>query len=279
MKGIWRKCLGLSLGFPLFAAAAGEPVSLSTADRSPPIIARSMPVAGSVPTAAAAARPTVSLGCPRAVTLERPRVAAAAPATTIQLTSFHTETADDRPPVTRAQMDDRQPLPPGPGGPFAADQAATGPFAAPYPAYGVPPGLGGPPPADDSGWDTHNRFGLGDGVMNTYNNRFYFNSEYLLWWIRGNRLPPLVNASGPGQMALMPGLGTETLDGGSSVGATPIPATASVPATGSTATTPLALRGRTSSSARRRATSPSVPPARRFWACHSPTRSIGRRVT
>jgi hypothetical protein len=54
--------------------------------------------------------------------------------------------------------------------------------------------------------------------MNCYNNRFYFANEYLLWWMRGNTLPPLVNASGPGPMALAPGLGTETLFGGNSVG-------------------------------------------------------------
>ena len=222
MKGIWRKCLSLSLGFLVAGARAGEPVRLPPPS-VPSVIARS---ASAEPVAAPVQGPAATLGRPLAVTLERPRAVAAPAAADIQLTSFRTDLPTTPQPIVRGQMADRQPLPPGPGGLFATDAAPVSPFAAPYasPPPPPPPGFGAPyvppPPAppDDLTWDAHDRFGCGDGVMNCYNNRFYFASEYLMWWMRGNTLPPLVNISGPGPMALTPGMGTETVYGGNSVG-------------------------------------------------------------
>jgi hypothetical protein len=57
-----------------------------------------------------------------------------------------------------------------------------------------------------------------------FDNRFYASAEYLLWWIRGSPLPPLVTAGSaadviPGALGLP---GTQVLFGGNSVGGGPL---------------------------------------------------------
>lgn len=222
MKSSWRKWLSLSLGFLVAGARANDPTNVPSPP-APQVIARSVAVVGSAASSASASGSAATLGRPLAVTLERPRALAPA-ASGLQLTSFRTDSPDDRQPVVRGQMGDVPLPPPVPDGAFASEPPPPAPFGAPYASpsaggmFGAPYIPPPPPPVDEYGWDCGNRFGCGDGVINTFNNRFYFASEYLLWWMRGNKLPPLVNASGPGPMALMPGMGTETLFGGDSVG-------------------------------------------------------------
>jgi hypothetical protein len=95
----------------------------------------------------------------------------------------------------------------------------VGPFGAPFgppggtlvgPLAGTTVGSPFPEGAEaDPDWEDPNCFGCGDGVINDFNNLFYFNSEFLLWWMRGQRPPPLVVSSNPFAMMLggPPGVG------------------------------------------------------------------------
>ena len=233
MKRIWRKCLGFSLGFLVAGARAGEPASGPAAGRGREVIARSVPLSdvpavqvtasqSPPPVAALTDRTVPRTGAawavpesrPLAVTLDRPRPIVSS-AGAIQLTSFHTDAVDNR--VFRGQSFDAQPMPPG-----ASLLGRPTPVPAPAPfesTFGAP---FGPPGTEDTGgdpdWEDRNCFGCGDGVIHNFNDLFYFDSELLLWWIRGSRLPPVTTAGTNPFLMMMGGPASVTLFGGDSTG-------------------------------------------------------------
>src|SRR5262249_45033457 len=185
--------------------------------RGPEVIARSVPVGS-----AAAAAP----GRPPAATPDRPRPVGASPAPGLPLTTFP-PTSPPRPGLVPPRLAPHpHPTPSGPGAgapppPGFGVPPPAPPFGAvppPAPPFGPPSGFAVAAPDDT--WQDTNCFGCGDGVVNDFNNLFFFNSEYLLWWLRGNRVPPLVTASSvnPLTAGMVLGLGTEVVFGGSSEG-------------------------------------------------------------
>src|SRR5947209_4243612 len=119
MRGIWRKCLGLSAGFLLGSAQAAEPVG--PADSSPLIIASSSPSV-----------PAVSLGRPRPV---------AAPAGAVRQASFREEVPDAGIAIARSAAVDHQPMPAGPA-PVSTPEIVTLPPPTPV-SPSSPPGANG----------------------------------------------------------------------------------------------------------------------------------------
>lgn len=225
MRGIWRKCLGLSAGLLIAPAQAAEPPG----PPARPAIARSAPAA--------------TLGRPIGVSLGRPRPAGESlPAEdAVRQTTFH-GAPPARPLVSRAAAPDLHPMPPGPpAGPFVSAPFPVAPptgseaLPAPRPAGPVPGPAPAPAPSGHPGvaWDGHAVWTApgwdgpeccdgcacpGDGCGNL----FYFSSEYLLYWIDGTRFPPLAT-SGPALPApVIPGAlsapGTAVLFGGASMG-------------------------------------------------------------
>ena len=232
-----------------------------------------------------------------AAVLDRPRPVGDAPAADAQVRPASFD------PIFRGQAPDARPSPPARGAARAAPRLATARPGGPLPAPTFVP-QAGPPPADGDGcgcgsplgWLFHGddcceaacvpkpelrrgcdacdacRDGGGDG------NRFYVSGEYLLWWTKGDPLPPLVTAGSPGDL-LVPGVsagalgrpGTVALFGNTDADAGGDPAAASWPAGGSAITTASASRAAASSSAGRRTTSPPRRSARRSWPGRSST--------
>ena len=191
-------------------------------------------------------RPAAQLGRPVAVApaaaqLDRPRPVGDGPAEFIPAD----RAADSlvRPasfaPVIRGQAPDARPLPAGPGEPIATPHDWQRPLpGGPLPAPTLVP-QAGPPPADcdacgcgcGCGWG-RGLFGwlfdggCGDGGCDAGcgacvacrvdgccgdDSRFFASAEYLVWWNKGNHLPPLVTAGSAGDL-LAPGVSAGALD-------------------------------------------------------------------
>ncbi len=142
-------------------------------------------------------------------------------------------------PVYRGQAPDAQPLPVGPGEPIAVPHDWQRPApGAPLPTPTLVPDAGPPPVVGDGdsaggcgcgrrllGWLFHGDgccdAGCGDagcgacdacrdGGDGDGGNRLYVSGEYLLWWTKGDPLPPLVTAGSPGDL-LVPGVSAGAL--------------------------------------------------------------------
>jgi hypothetical protein len=167
--------------------------------------------------AVAVAGPAATLGAPRAATLGRPRpmtpaeLAAAGnpPLTTAAFTTV-------APYVVRAQLPDSRPMPPGagtgsqaqpPGGsdkpqeapqPRALEPAPVGPAIPAVPVESPPPPVLTPIPAPDYGspdccgpLEVNPLLGGPSGAGGPAS-RWWVSGEYLFWWAKNSRLPPLV---------------------------------------------------------------------------------------
>ena len=161
-----------------------------------------------------------------AAVLDRPRPVGDAPAADAQVRPASFD------PIFRGQEPDARPLPAGPGEPLAPPHDWQRPApGGPLPAPTLVPDAG-PPPADGDGcgcgcghrlfgWLFHGddceggcdagcgacdacRDGGGDG------DHLYVSGEYLLWWTKGDHLPPLVTAGSPGDL-LVPGVSAGAL--------------------------------------------------------------------
>src|SRR5262249_14213047 len=124
--------------------------------------------------------------------------------------------------VVRAAMPEHQQMPCGPG-PCLPGPVISPPPGPPGPVYSRPlspgPAIGptfpaGPGCCDEGGGEGapafYDRFGCGDGVTQGYNNLFYANADYLLYWFRGQKVPPLVT-SGALPTVIAPGVVTNVL--------------------------------------------------------------------
>jgi hypothetical protein len=235
MKGIWRKCLGLSLGALLGPAQAAEPPADSLDRSPPPIIARSQP-ANERQESLNASPPAVNLGRPRPV---------ASSSEGVQQASFRGEGPDLGLTIARSATGEHQPMPPGPGtggppvpmpsspgtgGPPVIETlpppspAPSAPTAGPTKAVVVmPPGVS---PEFAASWNGFGAPATGHGVpgwtgpgccVDNDDHLFYLQNEYLLWWVRGTRVPPLVTSPSLAPAAPLGAMagGTAVLFGGS----------------------------------------------------------------
>ncbi len=220
MKGIWRKCLGLgAVGLLATSAQAAEPQSIAdsaahqiiarSGGQQTDVFASSSPnqqvVSPSAPLARAVSigRPVVG-GHAAAVSLERPQPAEFA----VQRVAFQASS----PPVVRAQA-----VEPSRSNPVLAAPSSEMPLMPPM--FGTDGSMGLDGIMSDGGINP-DRYGVGDGVSHQFTNFVSFETEYLLWQMRGQRVPPLVTtglpAPAPFVLGALPMPTSQLLFGGNS---------------------------------------------------------------
>jgi hypothetical protein len=228
MKGIWAGCL--SLGYFVASAAAGDPLSSVCLGAEPtelprPILGRPMPATLGRPVAMAPANPTNSVQAPDSSTEVVPA-------------SYRYDSVRPVTPLVRAKG--QEPPPPSPPSPLWAEVthgaeplnssagssgfgagapqvvAASGP-SLPMSSAVLEPILPGKTPLESSGsiWLNAPDCGMAPVAgepARSGPSGWYGSAEYLQWWIRESRFPPLVTTSAPPQFGIL-GPGTTILFG------------------------------------------------------------------
>lgn len=213
MRGIRTGALGLLLGWGA-AASAGDIVWTPAA--SPPLVASSSPTPMNP-------RPAgVSLGRPMpAAPMDPERINYPAILDPhVARTSYQAPVVESKDIWKRAKGYESAPSPAaGPVGAATTQAAALDEepapptFAVESDATGVLPEPGGP--LGSSPW-CGSAAGAGE-VWGEPGERFYASGEYLLWWTKAPRFPPLATTSPPASAGILGQPGTRVLFGGSTV--------------------------------------------------------------